>query len=226
MNRIRKYNDKYQVLVTPARVIDAGFEMMLGDWSDANLETYDVRTVATLQDALAISFDYPDISWTRFVLWHENDYRRLYQLVKRDIASHKYSVEMTSSLLSALQLKNTMFDRVSKYGTRFKTNEHVNDIITFYIVNPYTDNITNLSTIFIANPALRIMYKSSAKGIIRLVGKTDIGTTYEILLMTTLVSQWAKWEGRNDLPERKDANMDKLGAVLKDQAIIDKNRIR
>jgi len=113
-----------------------------------------------------------------------------------------------------------MFNRVKQYGARFQLGLLMNDIISFHITHPYTAVLQEISQIFINNQSLKILYKVNNKGTIRLVGQTDLGTTYEIILWTPLIEQWSKWFQQNQhipLP----AKMKELENILNKQKNID-----
>ena len=38
MNRIRKVNEHYEILITPHQRFNAGTEILLGNWTDPNLK--------------------------------------------------------------------------------------------------------------------------------------------------------------------------------------------
>jgi hypothetical protein len=198
MNRIRKYGNKYQVLITPHHRFHSGFELMLGNWTDEHLKTYQVIIFNTKEDAMIKAFQHPDINWDQMVLWHKYIFDKLTDIIKYEINVNNFNdVSLLPILLRPKHLKNIMFDRIMDQGNRFRLGYHMNDIISFHITHPYTSNIQELSTILSENQALRIIYKTQDKGIIQLVGRTDLGTTYEIVLWTTLTANWARWAQQN-----------------------------
>jgi hypothetical protein len=198
MNRIRKYGNKYQVLVTPHHRFHSGFELMLGNWTDEHLKTYQVITFPTEEEAMKKAFQYPEINWDQMVLWHKHIFDKLNNVIKYEINVNNFDdVSLLPIILYPEHLKNMMFDRVMAHGNRFRLGYHMNDVISFHITHPYTSNIQELSAILSENQALRIIYKTNDKGIIRLVGRTDLGTTYEIVLWTTLTANWARWAQKN-----------------------------
>lgn len=220
MNRVRKYNNEYQVLITPYQRFNAGQEYMLGNWSDAQLKGFRVNKYKLWEDAMEVAFQLPDINWDQMVLFHRDIFRRLYDVIKYEIDVNNFDVEFEPKILNSFQLKEVMFNRVIAFGERFRLGYQMNDVISYHIMNPYTSNIRELSEILSVNQALRIIYKTNDKGIIRLVGKTDIGTTYEIVLWTSLTAQWAKWSFRNqELPN--EIKMKQLEKIIKEQEKVD-----
>ena len=88
MNRIRKFGDTYQVLITPTQVSNAGFELLRGDLSsfdDSFLRNYTVLTFNTLAEAQVEAFNYPDVDWDSIVLLHNNAFVDLGQLIQQDL---------------------------------------------------------------------------------------------------------------------------------------------
>ena len=165
----------------------------------------------------------PDINWDQMVLYHKHIFAKLYDIIVYEVEVNNFDITIEPHLLTSHQLKNVMFDRVMLYGTRFRMGYHMNDLITFHIINPYSDNLKELVEILSVNQALRINFKTNDNGHIRLVGKTDLGTQYEINLWTTLISQWAKWSTRNrHLP--RQVKLRKLRQIEKQQQIMDRNR--
>jgi hypothetical protein len=191
MNRIRQYENKFQVLITPHHIFDKAYQM-------------------------------PDINWDQMVLWHKDIFSKIHNIVKYELSVNKFNVELEPKLLNPMQVKNIMFNRVMIFGERFRLGYHMNDIISFHIINPYTAILNEIEEILSINNALRIIYKTKEKGTTRLVGKTDIGTLYEIILWPTLISQWAKWSHNNkNIPE--NIKLNNLEKTMKQQQIIDKS---
>ena len=202
MNRVRQYDNKFQVLITPHHIYHSGFELMLGNWTDAHLKNYRIDTFNSWEEAIEKAYQFPDINWDQMVLWHKDIFSKLYGIIKYEININNFNVEFEPKLLNSYQLKDVMFNRIMIFGERFRLGYHMNDIISFHIINPFTSNLEELAEIFSVNQALRIVYKTNDKGIIRLVGKTDIGTFYEIVLWPTIISHWAKWAYANpNVPE-------------------------
>lgn len=193
MNRIRKYKNKYQVLITPHHRFDPGFELMLGSWTDDQLRNYSIREFPCMEEAMAESFDHPDINWERIVDFHRDIYAKLYKIIKSELEEHEFIVEFEPKIMSPDQVKNIMFDRVMKLGKRFKLNYNLNDVIGFHIINPWGKNLRDIYGILKHNNNLRISRHEYEFGVIRMIGETDIGTNYEIVLWPTLVAQWARW---------------------------------
>ena len=74
MNRIRKYNNNYQVLLTPHQRYNVSFEFLLGSWTDSGLMGFEVKTVNTYREAEDIASNYPDLNWEQLVLYHKDFY--------------------------------------------------------------------------------------------------------------------------------------------------------
>lgn len=193
MNRIRQHNGKHQVIITPHHRFDTGFELMLGNWTDSKLKNYSIKEFTNLEDAQCEALLYPDIDWLKIVLFHKEIYLKLHKIIKSELETNNFIVDFEAKIMTADELKNTMFNRVMQYGKRFNLSYNLNDIIGFHIINPWNSNLNEIKQILIKNKTLRISKIHEVKGSIKLIGVTDIGTTYEITLWPTLIAQWARW---------------------------------
>jgi hypothetical protein len=221
MNRVRQYGNKFQVLITPHHRFHVGLELMLGNWTDPHLSNFRVEEYKSWEDAMDRAYQFPDVNWDQLVLYHKDIFAKIYDVVKYEVGVNNIDCILEPRLLNSHQAKNLMFERVINFGDRFRLVNNMNDIISFNISNPYTANLEELAEIFSVNQALRIIYKTQENGIIKLVGKTDLGTSYEIILLTTLLSQWKKWAEKNsDLPT--EVKEKKLNEILEQQKILDK----
>jgi hypothetical protein len=223
MNRIRKLGDQYQVLLTPHHRFHSGIELMLGNWTDKHLGNYYVETYRTMEDAMQRSYNFPDVNWDQLVIYHKDIYAKLFEIIRYEIDVNNLDMTLEPIILNSYQTKNLMFDRIIEHGERFRPIYHMNDIISFHITNPYSANLNELAEILSTNQQLRIQHKTrDFSGAIKLVGKTDIGTSYEIILSSSLVANWKKWAMKNpQIPD--NIKMDKLKTIVKQQKTIDQN---
>lgn len=195
MNRIRRINNSYQVLITPGIKISPDSSLMFGLWADPSLRGYYVKTFESMNEAMCEAFKYPDIDWTRLVINHEHMFIRLRNLltniIKENVADQ---LQIRSNLMSGEAFKNTMMDRVILYGSRFNLKEHFSDLISFTLVSPYSFVCYKTCELlmkykdhlYVDN--LRIRDKKIIDGkIIYLYGLTDQGTVYQIKLVPTLL---------------------------------------
>jgi len=221
MNRIREYNNMFQVLLTPTYSMSPSMEIMLGNWSDSKLRGFQVIEFQTMQEAMDLAYQYPDINWNKIVSIHEDAFKTIVSSIKQVLEKNKSIVELDSVLMNPLEIKNTMFDRVMKLGQRYTLFYNANDVISINIINPWSHNLGMLASILKNIPELRIKQIAKTKSFICLIGVTDVGTTYEIRLWTTVISQWARWIFTNKLDGAKYINiLDNLSEV---QNIIDVN---
>jgi len=200
MNRIRKYKNRYQVLITPDLKIAPDTPILLGNWEDPDLRNYHVLEFDTLRDAQAEAFNHPDIDWYRLTLNHQHIFKRLEATVQTIIDDSGITVEFKSFLMDPLTMKNIMMDRVMNGGNKFNLRHAFNDIISLVIINPWTRNLERLSKLIegyrghLLRDDLRIISKQVIDGkIICLNGTTEQGTTYEIKLIPTALHHWANW---------------------------------
>jgi hypothetical protein len=224
MNRVRKIGDTYQVLYTPHHRFHSGMELMLGNWTDPHFDNFSVETYNSWEDAMARSYELPDINWDQLVLYHKDNYNKLFEILTYEIDANGLNMQIEPILLNPHQAKQVMFNRVLKFGGRFRLIYHMNDIISFHITNSYTENLRELAEILSVNQALRIVHKTEEDGVIRLIGKTDLGTSYEIVLAPTLIANWKKWAMKNpQIPPEMKQN--RLREIQKQQRQIDKNNV-
>ena len=149
MNRIRKYGDIYQVILTPDMIVSpdsslllGGFTTFGGTWMDQDVHNFKVLNFNTLQDAQCESFNHPDIDWHKITMNHKYIYMRLQQQIQHIIKTSNINVQFLSHLMTADEFKNSMFAK-----TLNNTNSRVMipDIISFTIINPWTENLKRLS---------------------------------------------------------------------------------
>jgi len=221
MNRIRRYDNKFQVLITPHHRFDAGFELMLGNWTDPLLKGYKIINFDTMEKALEKAFQLPDINWDQMVLWHKDIYSKLYRCIKYELNVNNIPANLQPKILNSHQLKNIMFERVMALGDRFKLGYNMNDIISYHIISVYTITLKEINDILKLNQELRIIYSNYENGIMKLIGQTDLGSHYEILLYTPLIANLMRWIEQNpNVPKQKQ--IIELNKVLKRQDSIDK----
>lgn len=230
MNRIRKYNNVYQVLITPDIKISPDSAILIGNWDDENLRNFRVMEFTTLNDALAESYKYPDLDWYRLTLNHEQIFLRLKDLISGILKEGNFMVDFKATLMDADTMKNSMFNKVMIGGDNFNLKNDFNNIICFTIVNPWTNIVHKISKTleiyrsYLYRDDLRIMNKKIIDGkIIHLYGYTELGTLYLIKIIPTLLYQWSQWTLKNgyENPENKKIFMQ----LLKTQDIIDKGPV-
>ena len=218
MNRIRKYNNKYQVLITPHHKFDIGFELMLGNWTDDNLRNYHIKEFTDMDDAMEEAFNHPDVDWEKMVIFHKDIYAKLYKLIKAELDFGEFIVELEPRIMQGNEIKEIMFNRVMTLGKRFKLNYNLNDIIGYHIVNPWSRNLKEIFNLLKSKKELRIVRYETDHGVVRMIGETDIGTNYEIVLWPTMISQWSKWVTKHpEIPnETKETSLEQLVKLQKD----------
>jgi len=195
MNRIRRINNSYQVLITPGIKISPDSSLMFGLWADPNLRGYYVKTFESMNEAMCEAFKHPDIDWTRLVINHEHMFIRIRNLLTNILKENiTDQIQIRSNLMSAETFKNTMMDRVILHGSRFNLKDNFSDLLSFTIVSPYTFVLFKTSEVLLKYKShlyvddLRIRDKKVVDGkIIYLYGLTDLGTVYQIKLVPTLL---------------------------------------
>lgn len=232
MNRIRKAGNTFQVLITPSIKISPDSSIMVGNWDDAELRNFYILEFPTLRDAECEAYKWPDIDWYRLVLNHKYIYERLDLELRKIIGDTGFTVDYYPHLMDPEMLKNTMFDRVAHGGPNFSMRFGMSDIISFVIVNPWTENLHKLSKAIentrghLYRDDLRIRSKNIMNGkIITLNGSTEFGSVYEIKLIPTLLYQYGEWFKKTGFLKPQQA--EKLfQETLKKQEELDKMTIR
>ena len=227
MNRIRETDEGYEILLTPNLKYSPDSSLMIGNMEDAELRNFEVVKVDHLLDAQNVAFGQPDIDWNKIILNHTHIYDRLRKLLKEIVDEQDINVQLIPHLMSPMELKNTMMDRVKIGGDRFNLRYGANDIISFVITNSWTDNLRKLAKFIIGNKQhfwrddVRIRDSFVVDGkIIVLHGVTEFGSMYEIKLMPTLIYDWYKWHQKVGFkkPEASDRYYRKM---IKKQDSID-----
>lgn len=201
MNRIRKYGNEYQVIITPHQKFDSGVEFLIGNWADNNFKNnYKIISFKTFSDAFNISKTMPDLNWDQIILWHKDIFADLFHTLKLILKTNNlYETTISPNLIHPMELKQIMFNRII-LAKRSSIPYHTNDIITFRISNDKIQDLNKLEYILENTQKLNIVHKINQRGVIKFIGKTNIGTTYEIILMTTMIKNWSvKNEKRNDI---------------------------
>jgi hypothetical protein len=229
MNRIRRVGRAYQVLLTPHQKYNVGFEYLLGSWTDDSITGFEVRDYGSYREAECEAIEHPDINWDQLVDYHKDAYTFLKDYLQKFLDKIGITVDFKYKLMTPEQTKQIMFERVLKgqkllvekqITTGFRTVYDMNDIISFRIINPWAKNLNELEIHLMNNKRLNIFRKISKNGIVQLVGRTDIGTTYEIILISSVLNNWFEWRKQNGLLS-SDLVEAALRNCIKTQKLID-----
>jgi hypothetical protein len=224
MNRIRKHGDKYEVLVTPYHMYDSQMEIILGGWRDENLTGYSIKTFDTLQAAQEEAYNYPDIFWNKLISDHVEYYKILSKTLQNLLNDYLVIAELKCHLMTADELKYSMFNRIKRNDAAFRLYNNLNDIICFKIINPWTFNCIEISKKLIQVAELRIIKHFVVNKALYLIGETPLGTTYQIIVMSTLINQFIEWKKLHpEASQNSLSNM--LNQSIEMQNVIDKNII-
>ena len=230
MNRIRKMDNTYQVLITPDIKLSPDSSLLIGNFEDESLMNYYVSEFQSLNDAQYEAYNYPDIDWFRMVLNHQYIFQRLEQTIRYILAENNLNITFKPILMDADTFKNTIFNRVINGGERVNLKITSNDIISFTITNPWSNNLHNISKILenyrahLFRDDLRIRKKIIIDKIICLYGYTDFGTIYEIRLVPSLIQQWADWYKKVGFRNEANANV-LYNKFLNQQTMLDNGPI-
>lgn len=233
MNRIRKYNNKYQVLTTPHQKYNSGFEFLLGSWTDEGLMGFNVEEYESYKEAVDQTYDSPDINWDQLIEFHKDNFYFLSNELDKIIKQSTIPVRIKSHLMKPEEAKNKLFDRVIKGQdianiddeNSFRLIYDMNDIISFVITNPWSKNLNELSQRLIQHSRLNIFNIIKKNSVIHLIGRTDIGTTYEIILVPDTINNWMLWRNINSNVLSKEKLVLSLRNIIKLQNNIDNSYI-
>ena len=227
MNRIRKVDNAYQVLITPDIKISPDSALLIGNWEDESLRNFYVLQFESLNDAQAEALKYPDLDWYKIVLNHKYIFGRLQESIQQILDENKFSVEFKATLMDPDTFKNTMMDRVVRGGERFNMRYGMSDLISFTIINPWSNNLHNISKqienyrTYLFRDDLRLRSKKVVDGyIICLYGITEFGTVYEIKLIPSLLYQWGEWYNKVG-NKNQDSATQLWNKLLKQQKALD-----
>lgn len=209
-NRIREVVGGYQVLTTPHRKYDVGFEFMLGSWTDEGLLGFKVLEFDNYADCECEALRHPDISWERLHEFHKDQYALFGNIIMNVVDYSEITSNCFPHLMSPTEIKHTMMNRVLKAqrmmniediqlfddatDTSFRLAYDMNDIISYTIVNPWASNLKQLKTLLLNETRLNLYKSHTVNGIIHLVGRTDIGSTYEIILCSSIMYHFMMWK--------------------------------
>lgn len=230
MNRIRKTEDGYQVLITPNMKIAPDSPILVGNWEDDDLRNYYVLSFTTLNDAQGEAFKHPDIDWFRLILNHKYIFERLDLKLKEILDKYDYNVDYRAHLMTPEEFKNKMFERVIRNGERFNMRYSFNDIISFTIVTPYSTALHKIAKVIenhrdhLYSDVLRIRYKKIIDGkTVVLQGITEFGSIYEIRLVPSILQNWADWMNKTGKDEKQGMRV--YRQLLKKQNMLDKGPV-
>lgn len=180
MNRIRKKNNIYEVLITPYKLYSASFELMQGNWADDNLSGYYIKKFNNLNDAKKLAIKYPNLDWYNMVLMYKYEYYQKKRVLEEYIDQNTI---LESKLLTPDEAKESMFNKVEKLHNNFRLSKNFNNILSFTIINSNWNFLSSLNKLLLMDVRLKIIKSIPSKESIMLIGKTDLGTTYQILLI-------------------------------------------
>lgn len=199
MNRIRKFNNKYQVLITPNYTTNPSIELLLGYILDENIMKFSIKEFDSLNDALALALSFPDLDWNKLISIHKDIFFQLNNTIKQNLNYHKFIYDYKFNILTPQQLKNLIFNRVMRNGKRFIEFYNFNDIISFDIINPYTNNLIQIKNVLKNISKLNIVKIIQTNTHIKLIGITQNNSLYEIRLWHTLMYDYIYWLHINKL---------------------------
>lgn len=186
MNRLRKLNNKYEVLITPHLLYQTGLELMLGNWMDKNFDGFAIEKYDDINSAAERLCNYPELNFDQLVLYHKEIYNKLYELVLLELENINEKIVLEPILKNSKTLRDNFFERIKILGNDFRLLYHMTDIISFNIYVKKEILVKIITENLISNQALRIIHikknKFDDKKYIKFVGQTDIGTTYQIII--------------------------------------------
>lgn len=196
MNRIRKVDNKYQVLINENYKTNPAIELSLGSLlAKEYLKDYDVLEFNTLNEAMNIAYNLPNIDFEKIYSDCIDVFKYLNKEIKETLKD--IDINYTPYLLGPNQIKNIIFDRVIQKGRRFSFY-NFNDVIAFDISVNYPIEIERIIKYLINNKNLRLIRRVDNDTNIRLVGLTFNNITYEIRLWINEMKELMYWIYKND----------------------------
>lgn len=190
MDRIRKTNNKYQVLITTSYIEDLG--ILLDNqcmFDKISVQEYD-NIIMAQNEAL----NYAPIDWEYLVLQHIENYKYFYNILKS--ICNDLECELYGKLLEAYQIKNKIFDRTINKCKRLFLTYDSNNIISFHIIVNWSQMGKYILDVLSKHSELNIIKIFVVKKVHYLICNTMIGTTYEIIIWPTYIYQWAKMKAK------------------------------
>lgn len=191
MNRIRKVDNKYQVLINENYKTNPSIELTLGSLlAKEYLKDYEVKEYGTMREAMYISYNLPDIDFEKIY----SDCIDVFKILNKEIKETLKGIDMnyTPYLLGPQQIKDVLFDRVIEKGRRFSFY-NFNDIIAFDISVNYPVELERIIKYLINNRKLRLIRRVDNDTNIRLIGLTENNITYEIRLWINEMKSLMYW---------------------------------
>lgn len=188
MNRIQKIkNDSYLVLIS------GNTDSVISELSEYSISKMSIKNYKTKEEALQKSIELPDLNWGNIVNYHRYEFKRLKDIVYEEVSKYSNYVEFIPILKSPDKLKREVFNRINYYKNTFHPNSHINDIIVFNIINPFSQNLKNIIPFLKNNKELNLNKSfTKDKKIFSLIGTTRNNTSYTINLYPSVLYNWLK----------------------------------
>lgn len=229
MNRIRKHNGIYQVLMT--NDLNNGYDstVMMNKFSDYDISRFYIVDFTNMNDALYASLQLQDIDWEKVAINHSYIYKRLCNTIQEIIRTNKLQCNIVCEMLSGDQLKHVMFNRVMGLSNIIYENL---SLITITIHANWTQQLETIIkyletyTYHFKRDDLRLKTKKKIDDkIYVLYGQTELGTTYNIKLMPSLIYNFVENVKTNKETINANDTTMKYNELLKVQNIIDANAL-
>lgn len=190
--RDRTHPDKYiyEVLITPYGMHDPDMSLVIGNWIDPTFKAardeigyWRVIRFASEELAQRELARHPPFDFDYLVRLHKDIFVALREIITRTINDFNVRAHLVPVLRSARQLQTMFFDRVLIHGREFTTANKMTDIIQFIVISPYLKDLRRLAYVLPYDKRLRIGASLIIHNgtMVKFVGETDIGTSYEIL---------------------------------------------
>lgn len=196
MNRIRKINNHYEVLITPHDQTEAESEYLLSQWLSEDVDNYDIKTFNNYEDAYEESSKYPNINWAFFYLYYVDTFHflkdNIFDVIRifsifNDSTGRKTLAEkpvrLQYNLMSDKLIKENFFNRVYNKKRLFRPLYDFSDILSFKIICNNINILNEIKRIIPFNRIFKIIkIIPISNNNVKLIGCTTIGTTYQIIL--------------------------------------------
>lgn len=196
MNRIRKVDNKYQVLINENYKTNPSIELSLGSLlANEYLKDYEVKEFQTMREAMNVAYNLPIIDFEKIYSDCIDVFKYLNKEIQLTLKPLDYNY--TPFLLGPKHIKDIVFDRVIEKGRRFSFY-NFNDVIAFDISVNYPIELERIIKYLVNNKNLRLIRRIDNDTNIRLVGLTYNNITYEIRLWINELKSLMYWIYKND----------------------------
>ena len=161
MNRIKKIDNNYQVLITPYNSVEAESEYLLSQWTNNDVDNYNILYFNTFVNAYKEACKYPNINWKFFYLYYKDQFYfirdnivntletfKIYNDYSERLLLSEYKIKLDYYLMDEETIKYNFFSRVDKKRKKFRPLDDFSDILSFKLICKNNDQLLILKKYF------------------------------------------------------------------------------